>query len=91
MFCFTTYVIPNRDFIFKGKRLKILKRLTFAIPEFRSEIEGFLDIKPFLVLFSFNIFYPYCCLSCKLISIVNIVVNVVVRKMYNIKSVSRTN
>jgi hypothetical protein len=91
MFSFTPYVIPNRDFIFNGKRLKILKRPTFAIPEFRSEIEGFLDIKPFLVLFSFNIFYPCCCLSCKLISIVNVIVNVVARKMYNIKNVGRTN
>jgi len=54
MFSFTPYAIANRDFIINCKRVKILRRLTFPIPEFRSEIEGFVVIKPFLVLFSFN-------------------------------------
>jgi hypothetical protein len=52
IFSFIPYVIPNRDFIINGKRLKSLKRLTFAVPELRSNMEVFLDIKPFLSVIS---------------------------------------
>ena len=54
MFSFTLYAIPNRDFIINCEGLKILRRLTFPRSEFRSEIEAFVDIKPFHVLFSSN-------------------------------------
>jgi len=54
MLSFTPYAIPSRDFIINCKMLKTLRRLTFPIHEFRSEIEGFADIKSFLVLLSSN-------------------------------------